>query len=47
MEGKLKGMDKYKTIKTEQDCIERMNLIWIVCHIQDNRKKYVMTVVKN
>ena len=46
LEVKLNGMDNYDTIKTDQDSIDMAKLIIGVCPLQDNNKKYVMTVVE-
>ena len=40
-------MDKYDVIETDQESIELENLIWTICHLQDDNKQYVMDTVKN
>ena len=39
MEGGLKGMDTYNTIKINQDGIEIEKIIRSVCHLQENKSK--------
>ena len=46
VEGKLKGVDTYKEIETNQYGINIENLIHSVCHIQDENKQDVIMPVE-
>ena len=46
LEGKLKGMDTYDVIKTDQDGIELSNIIHTTFHLQDDNKQDIMSVVE-
>ena len=39
-------MDKYDAIETDQDGIELANMIWTICHLQDDEKQYVMAAAE-
>ena len=46
LEGKLKVMNTYDVIETDQHGIDLAKLIWNICHLQDDDKQDIMAAVE-
>ena len=46
IEGKIKCMEKYKTIDMNQDGFDIVNIIWSFRHLQDNKNQDAMEAVE-